>query len=99
MGDRGCRRGLHLPRERLLVCRAAAVEFGVEMEEYRGAVTVPPPRVFQRLFPERPRPEKCLEAYDLQRTRSGILTPPPPPSSGREHLFDPFQEQIRQKRL
>jgi hypothetical protein len=28
-----------------------------------------PRRVFQRLLPERPTPEKCVEAYYLQRTR------------------------------
>jgi hypothetical protein len=28
-----------------------------------------PGRVFQRLLPERPTPEKCVEAYYLQRTR------------------------------
>ena len=41
-----------------------AVEFG----EYRGVVRVPR-RVFQRLLPERPTPERCVEAYYLQRTR------------------------------
>ena len=45
-----------------------AVEFGVEIGEYRGVVLVPQ-RVFQRLLPERPTPERCLEAYHLQRTR------------------------------
>jgi hypothetical protein len=45
-----------------------AVEFGVEIGEYRGIVTVPR-RVFQRLLPERPTPERCVEAYYLQRTR------------------------------
>ena len=45
-----------------------AVEFGVEIGEYRGLVRVPR-RVFQRLLPERPTPEKCVEAYYLQRTR------------------------------
>jgi len=44
------------------------LEFGVEIGEYRGVVTVPR-RVFQRLLPERPTPEKCVEAYYLQRTR------------------------------
>jgi hypothetical protein len=63
----------------------------VEIGEYRGVVTVPR-RVFQRLLPEWPTPEKWVEAHYLQRT--GIVTPPPPPSFGREHLFDPFQEQI-----
>jgi hypothetical protein len=28
-----------------------------------------PRRVFQRLLPERPTPERCVEAYYLQRTR------------------------------
>ena len=33
-----------------------------------------PRRVFQRLLPERPTPERCLEAYYLQRTRfEGII--------------------------
>jgi hypothetical protein len=45
-----------------------AVVFGVEIGEYRGVVRVPR-RVFQRLLPERPTPERCVEAYYLQRTR------------------------------
>src|SRR5690242_7653628 len=45
-----------------------AVEFGVEIGEYRGIVRVPR-RVFQDLLPERPAPERCVEAYYLQRTR------------------------------
>jgi hypothetical protein len=45
-----------------------AVEFGVEIGEYRGVVRVPR-QVFQRLLPERPSPERCVEAYYLQRTR------------------------------
>jgi hypothetical protein len=28
-----------------------------------------PWRVFQRLLPDRPTPERCVEAYYLQRTR------------------------------
>jgi hypothetical protein len=47
-----------------------AVEFGVEIGEYRGVVRVPR-RVFQRLLRERPTPERCVEAYYLQRTRFG----------------------------
>ena len=35
---------------------------------FRGTVRVPR-RVFQRLLPERPTPERCVEAYYLQRTR------------------------------
>jgi hypothetical protein len=45
-----------------------AVEFAVEIGEYRGVVRVPR-RVFQRVLPERPTPERCVEAYYLQRTR------------------------------
>ena len=45
-----------------------AVIFGVEIGEYRGVVRVPR-RVFQRLLPEPPTPERCVEAYYLQRTR------------------------------
>jgi Protein of unknown function (DUF1488) len=45
-----------------------AVEFGVEIGEYHGVVRVRR-RVFQRLLPERPTPERCIEAYYLQRTR------------------------------
>ena len=45
-----------------------AVEFGVEIGEYRGTVRVPR-RVFQRLLPEAPTPERCVEAYYLQRSR------------------------------
>ncbi len=45
-----------------------AVEFGVEIGEYRGLVRVPR-RVFQRLLIERSTPERCVEAYYLQRTR------------------------------
>lgn len=44
------------------------VEFGVEIGEYRGVVRVPR-RIFQRLLSERPTPERCVEAYHLQRTR------------------------------
>jgi hypothetical protein len=45
-----------------------AVEFRVKIGEYHGIVRVPR-RVFQRLLPERPTPERFVEAYYLQRTR------------------------------
>jgi hypothetical protein len=45
------------------------VEFGVEIGEYQGVVGVPR-RVFQRLLTERPAPERCVEAFYLQRTAS-----------------------------
>ena len=44
------------------------MEFGVEIGEYRGVVRVPR-RVFQRLLPETPIPERCVEAYYLHRSR------------------------------
>ena len=46
-------------------CRAAGR--GVR-GRHRRVVRVPR-RVFQRLLPERPTPERCVEAYYLQRTR------------------------------
>jgi hypothetical protein len=45
-----------------------ALEFGVVIGEYEGVVRVPR-RVFQSLLPERPTPDRCVEAYYLQRTR------------------------------
>ena len=45
-----------------------AVEFAVEIGQYRGIARVPR-GVFQRLLPEQPTPERCVEAYYLQRTR------------------------------
>jgi hypothetical protein len=44
------------------------MEFGVETAEYRGVVRAAR-RVFQRLLPERPTPERCVEACSLRRTR------------------------------
>jgi hypothetical protein len=55
-------------RGRPLEYQRSAVEFGVEIGEHRGVVRVPR-RVSQRLLPERPTPERCVEAYYLQRTR------------------------------
>ena len=39
-----------------------------------GGVVRVPRRVFQRLLPERPTPERCVEAYYLQRTRFESIT-------------------------
>ena len=50
----------------------AAVEFGIGVGEYEGVVRVPR-RVFQALLDERPRPERCLEAYYLYRTRLEVI--------------------------
>jgi len=45
-----------------------AVEFTVLLGEYEGTVRVGR-RVFQRLLDQSPTPERCLEAFHLQRTR------------------------------
>ena len=45
-----------------------AVEFTVLLGEYEGTVRVAR-RVFQRLLDQSPTPERCLEAFHLQRTR------------------------------
>jgi hypothetical protein len=57
------------PKDAHLNVERQAEEFGVEIGEYRGVVRVPR-RVFQRLLPERPTPERCAEAYYLQRPGS-----------------------------
>jgi hypothetical protein len=49
-----------------------AVEFGVEIGEYRGVVRVSR-RVFQRLLSESPTPERCVEGYHLHRTRLELI--------------------------
>ena len=45
-----------------------AVEFTVLLGEYEGTVHVAR-RVFQHLLDQSPTPERCLEAFHLQRTR------------------------------
>jgi Protein of unknown function (DUF1488) len=45
-----------------------AVEFGVAIGEYRGVARISR-RAFQQLLAQRPTPERCVEAYYLQRTR------------------------------
>ena len=44
------------------------VEFGVGIGEYEGVARIPR-WVFQRLLDGAVTPERCLEAYHLQRTR------------------------------
>jgi Protein of unknown function (DUF1488) len=50
----------------------AVVEFGVGIGEYEGVVRIPR-RVFQALLPEAPTPERCLQAYHLNRTRLELI--------------------------
>ena len=54
------------PKDARLNAERQPTEFGVEIGEDRGVVGVPR-RVFQRLLPERPAPERCVEAYYFQR--------------------------------
>ena len=50
-----------------------AVQFGVGIGEYEGVVRVPR-NVFRRFIDGAVTPEKCLEAYHLQRTRFELIT-------------------------
>src|SRR5436305_1754448 len=49
-----------------------AVEFGIGIGEYEGVVRISR-RVFQGLLDQAPTPERCLEAYHLQRTRLELI--------------------------
>ena len=50
-----------------------AVEFGISIGEYEGVVRVPR-AVFRRFIDGGVRPERCIEAYHLQRTRFELIT-------------------------
>src|SRR5438270_13233247 len=62
----------------------AAVEFTVVLGEYRGTVRVHR-RVFQRMLDQSPTPERCLEAFHLQRTRFELAVERKP---GRRQLTE-----------
>ena len=49
-----------------------AVEFGVTIGEYEGLVRVSR-QVFRRLLDGTATPERCIEAYHLQRTRFEVV--------------------------
>jgi hypothetical protein len=49
-----------------------AVEFSVLLGQYKGTVRVHG-RVFQNLLDHSPTPQKCLEAFHLQRTRFELV--------------------------
>ena len=49
-----------------------AVEFSVILGPYEGTVRVPR-RVFQGLLDQSPTPERCMEAFHLQRTRFELV--------------------------
>jgi hypothetical protein len=49
-----------------------AVEFGIGVGEYEGIVRIPR-RVFQLVLDQTPTPERCLEAYYVDRTRLELI--------------------------
>ena len=49
-----------------------AVEFSVILDPYEGTVRIAR-RVFQRLVDQSPTPERCMEAFHLQRTRFELI--------------------------
>ena len=49
-----------------------AVEFGVILRPYEGIARIPR-RVFQHLLDDSPTPERCMEAFHLQRTRFELV--------------------------
>jgi hypothetical protein len=49
-----------------------AVEFSVVLGPYEGTVRIAR-RVFQGLLDQRPTPERCMEAFHLQRTRFEMI--------------------------
>ena len=49
-----------------------AVEFGVGIGEYEGVVRIPR-QVFRRFLDGAVTPQRCLEAYHLQRTRLELV--------------------------
>ena len=49
-----------------------AVEFSVILRPYEGTVRIGR-RVFQGLLDQRPTPERCIEAFHLQRTRFEMI--------------------------
>jgi hypothetical protein len=48
------------------------IEFSVILRPYEGTARVPR-RVFQGLLDRRPTPERCLEAFHLQRVRFEMI--------------------------
>lgn len=49
-----------------------AVEFSVLLRPYEGTAVIAR-RVFQSLLDQRPTPERCMEAFHLQRTRFEMI--------------------------
>ena len=49
-----------------------SVEFSVIIGQYEGTVRIAR-RVFQHLLDQSPTPERCMEAFHLQRTRFELI--------------------------
>jgi hypothetical protein len=60
------------PEDECLSEDREAVEFTVILGPYEGTVRVGR-RVFQTLFGQSPTPERCMEAFHLQRTRFELI--------------------------
>jgi hypothetical protein len=60
------------PEEARWNAECDSVEFGVGIGEYEGVVRVPR-HVFRRFIDGPVTPERCLEAYHLQRTRLELV--------------------------
>lgn len=60
------------PEDALWNAQAEAVEFSVILGQYEGLVRVPK-RSFQGLLDQSPTPQRCLEAFHLQRTRFEMI--------------------------
>ena len=50
-----------------------AVEFSAILRPYEGTARIGR-RVFQQLLDQSPTPERCMEAFHLQRTRFELIT-------------------------
>jgi hypothetical protein len=65
-------RFFEFPEDALWNADRDAVEFSVILRPYAGTVRIGR-RVFQRLLDQSPTPERCIEAFHLQRTRFELI--------------------------
>jgi len=61
-----------LPEDARWNAQQEAVELSIILGQYEGLVRVPK-RSFQGLLDQSPTPERCLEAFHLQRTRFEMI--------------------------
>ena len=62
----------HIPEDARWNEERETVEFSVILGAYEGTVRVPR-RLFQGLLDRSPTPERCMEAFHLQRTRFELI--------------------------